>query len=224
MPATRYDAEGSEAEFEPGSRGRVLRNRLGIVRVREMQQAESASLLNVQEWAIERFDAGHRFSAADVAEIHRQWLGGIYPWAGEWRGVNVSKGGFVFAAAAQIPRLMDEFGHKELAAHTPCADMDEQRLVAALARTHAELVIIHPFRDGNGRCARLLAWLMALQAGLPPLDFSPLAGRGKAAYFAAIHAAFRMDYAPLEARFAAVIRRTWRTFGAPPGIGRRREG
>lgn len=215
MPATRYDAEGSEAEFEPGSRGRVLRNRLGIVHVREMRQAESESLLRVQEWAIERFDAGHRFSAADIAEIHRQWLGGIYPWAGEWRGVNIGKGGFVFAAAAQIPRLMDEFERKELATLTPCAGMDEQRLVAALARTHTELVIIHPFREGNGRCARILAWLMALQAGLPPLDFSPLAGRGKADYFAAIRAAFHGDYAPMEARFAAVIRRTWRVFGKP---------
>jgi len=30
----RYEATGPEAEFEPGSRGRVLRNLLGITRVR----------------------------------------------------------------------------------------------------------------------------------------------------------------------------------------------
>ena len=47
---------------------------------------------------------------------------------------------------------------------------------------------MHPFREGNGRLARLLALLMALQAGLPPLDFSPLTGRGKRAYIAGIHA------------------------------------
>jgi cell filamentation protein len=79
-----------------------------------------------------------------------------------------------------------------------------------LAVTHGELVLIHPFREGNGRCARLLAWLMALQAGLPPLDFAPLAGRGRRAYFAAVRAVWDRDYGPLEASFEAVIRRTLR--------------
>jgi hypothetical protein len=37
----RYDARGIEAEHEPGSRGRVLRNLCGIDQVRDIQQAES---------------------------------------------------------------------------------------------------------------------------------------------------------------------------------------
>ncbi len=53
----------------------------------------------------------------------------------------------------------------------------------------------------------------ALQAGLPPLDFNPLAWRGKRAYIAAIHAAFNGDYAPLAGRMQAVIRRTLRPYG-----------
>lgn len=209
---SRYVAAGIETEFEPGSRGRVLKNLLGIRRVGDMQQAESDALLAVQDWTVAHFDMTHRFTAADVCELHRQWLGGIYAWAGEYRTVNMAKGGFVFAAAGQVPRLMENFGRTELAA-TPCAGMDEPHLIEVLARSHTELVIIHPFREGNGRCARLLAWLMAMQAGLPPLDFSPMSGRGKAAYVAAIHAAFRGDYAPMQARFAAVIRRTLRSCG-----------
>jgi cell filamentation protein len=212
MPS-RYDASGIETEFEPGSRGRVLRNKLGIARVSAIQRAESEALLAVQEWALTQFSADRRFTVGDICGLHRQWLGGIYAWAGMYRGVNMMKGDFMFAAAAQVPRLMTEFERKELAMHTPCAGADRQRLVAALARTHAELVIIHPFREGNGRCARLLAWLMALQAGLPPLDFSPLAGRGKRGYIAAVHAAFNADYTPMEACFAAVIRRTLRAYG-----------
>jgi cell filamentation protein len=47
-PTDRYRAEGIENEFAPGSRGRVLRNRCRIVRVREMQLAESVALLEVQ--------------------------------------------------------------------------------------------------------------------------------------------------------------------------------
>jgi hypothetical protein len=38
---SRYAATGIEAEFEPGSRGRVLRNRCGISGVRAIQFAES---------------------------------------------------------------------------------------------------------------------------------------------------------------------------------------
>ena len=210
---SRYDAAGPQAEFEPGSRGRVLRNRLGIRRVGDMQQAETDALVAVTHWAVARFDIAHRFTAEDLCELHRQWLGGIYEWAGLYRSVNMAKGGFMFAAAPQVPRLMAQFARKELAAETPCAGMDTARLARALARTHAELVIIHPFREGNGRCARLLAYLMALQAGLPTLDFDLLAGRGKRAYIAAIHAAFSGNYAPLEERFAAVIGRTSRPYG-----------
>jgi len=45
-----YDpVNGGEVETEPGSRGRVLRNRLGIVRKREMDQAEFEALVRVQE-------------------------------------------------------------------------------------------------------------------------------------------------------------------------------
>ena len=44
---------GAEAETEPGSRGRVLRNRLGIRRKREMDQAEYEALVRTRE-AVER--------------------------------------------------------------------------------------------------------------------------------------------------------------------------
>jgi hypothetical protein len=40
---------GPEGETEPGSRGRVLRNRLGIRRKREMDVAEYEALLRAQE-------------------------------------------------------------------------------------------------------------------------------------------------------------------------------
>jgi cell filamentation protein len=77
-PTDRYCAEGIENEFEPGSRGRVLRNRCGIARVRDMQSAESSALLEVQRWALEHFSATHRFTADYLRLIHKQWLGDIY--------------------------------------------------------------------------------------------------------------------------------------------------
>jgi cell filamentation protein len=82
---------------------------------------------------------------------------------------------------------------------------------------HAELVLIHPFREGNGRSARLLSLLMGLQAGLPPLDFSVLSGKGTRPYIAAIHAAMGRDYEPMARLFGAVIKRTLRRYAGGPG-------
>ncbi|MFM9104830.1 MAG: Fic family protein [Cyanobium sp.] len=45
-------------------------------------------------------------------------------------------------------------------------------LVSGLAEVHLEVVLIHPFREGNGRIARLLLDVMACQAGIGPLDYS----------------------------------------------------
>jgi cell filamentation protein len=71
----RYEASGREAEFEPGSRGRVLRNRLGIVRVRDIEQAESEALLAAQNELLDHYTLTHRFTAEDIRAMHGRWLG-----------------------------------------------------------------------------------------------------------------------------------------------------
>jgi cell filamentation protein len=175
-----------------------------------MAEAESQALEIAQEAALERFGPSHRFSAKDICELHRLWLGPIYRWAGEYRTINVGKGGFQFAHAPLIPRLMSELERGPLRRHTPCRHTDQAAAAHALAEVHAEIILVHPFRDGNGRLARLLALLMGLQANLPPLDFSPMAGRGKRAYIAAIHAGMGTDYAPLKRLFVRIIDRSQR--------------
>jgi cell filamentation protein len=71
----------------------------------------------------------------------------------------------MFAAAAQVPRLMRQLEQGPLRLYTPCRMKSTEQQAAALAIVHAEFILIHPFREGNGRCARLLAMLMGLQAG-----------------------------------------------------------
>lgn len=199
-----------EAEYEPGSRGRVLANKLGIVRVRDIQQAESEALLSLTESLVLELTDSHRAGVDDLRSFHRQWLQDIYPWAGEYRQVNMGKGGFQFAAAHRIPHLMAEYDRDVLAVDTPCRGMDEERLIRALARTHAEFVLIHPFREGNGRLARLLNTLMAFQAGQPALDYGGIRGKKKREYIAAIHAALGGDYEPMAAVFRSVLSRSSR--------------
>jgi len=206
----RYRAKGPEAEFEPGSRRRVLRNLLGVHSAREMARRESEALLAATERLIDDTRVDQRFAANDVCRMHRIWLGDIYSWAGEYRSVNMTKDGFMFAAAEQVPRLMRDFERGPLRDCTPCrfATAGEQAL--ALAVVHAELILIHPFREGNGRCARVLATLMGLQAGLPALNFSGVRGKEKRRYIAAVHAAMDRDYEPMTGVFGRIIARTLR--------------
>jgi len=53
---------------------------------------------------------------------------------------------------------------------------------------------------------------MALQAGLPPLDFGGLKGKKRKEYFAAIRAGLDRDYKPMEEIFSGVILRTLRGY------------
>ena len=209
-----YDASGLiEAQFEPGSRGRVLRNLLGSKSKREMDQIEAQEQLRTLEELVRIYDQTHRITAADVRRIHKIWLGSIYAWAGNYRQVNLSKGDFPFAAANQIPRLMIEFEKGPLRAYTPYRFTEMNEIARTIAVVHTELLLIHPFREGNGRVARLLAVLMALQAGLPPLDFGNIKGRKRQEYFRAVQAGLDRDYKPMEKVFSAVIRRTRRVHG-----------
>jgi cell filamentation protein, protein adenylyltransferase len=206
----RYSAQGVEAEFEPGSRRRVLHNMLGIRSVREMQRRESAALLSTTQHMIDSVTLEQRFTADDILQVHRNWLGEIYPWAGEYRQVNIAKGDFMFAAAAQVPRLMQALEREVLATFTPCRVSTLQDQCRALAVVHVELILIHPFREGNGRCARLLSLLMGLQAGLPALDFGGIHGAEKHRYIAAVQAGMDRSYEPMMAVFRKVIQRTLR--------------
>ena len=212
--ANRYDTSAlPEAQFEPGSRDRVLKNKLGIKSKRLMDKVEREEQLRVIGKLAGIYDADHRFTATDICNIHKIWLGNVYEWAGKYRRVNISKGDFSFAAAMQVPKVMSEFEKGPLYEFTPCNFKTVDQIAKSLAIVHTELVLIHPFREGNGRAARMLSNLMGLQAGLPPLDFSGIVGKRKNDYLQAIHAGIEHNYLPMERIFNAVIRRTLRIRG-----------
>lgn len=210
----RYDtADFDEDQFEPGSRRRVLKNLLHITSKRDMDRTEGREQVRALEELAGLYDCDHRFTAADICRIHRNWLEPIYSWAGQYRQVNVKKGEFSFAAAAQIPKLMAELEKGVLARCTPCHSASKDRLAAVLAEVHVELVLIHSFREGNGRVARILAVLMGLQAGLPALYFDKLSGRKRQEYFGAVRAGLDRNYEPMTSLFTAVIERTLQIHG-----------
>jgi cell filamentation protein len=99
-----------------------------------------------------------------------------------------------------------EYERTALRRFTPCQFADREEIALALATVHAELVLIHPFREGNGRLARLLSTLMGLQAGFPILRFS-LMDEQRERYFAAVQAGLDLNYEPMRGLFAEIIER-----------------
>lgn len=193
---TRYTVSGTEGEFEPGSDGQVLKNKLGITDPSELQEAETELLLALYTYVLDNVEPEQPITIAMVKEWHRKWLGNLFEWAGQERSVNLSKDGFPFAAASRIKALLAAFDRNCLARLTPCAGMSRNEAVAAIAEVHVELILIHPFRDGNGRIARLLADVMAGQAGLGQLDYTAWE-QNREKYFAAIQAGLDGDYGPM---------------------------
>jgi cell filamentation protein len=210
----KYDTTGLvEAQPEPGSRGRVLKNIPGIKSKRKMDLVEEQEQQRAMEELADVYEKNHRFTANDICKIHKVWLGKVYEWAGKYRNVNISKDGFLFASAIHVPLLMNEFEKGPLRKFTPCTFTSSSDIARAIAIVHTELVLIHPFREGNGRAARILAILMALQAGLPPLDFRAIRGKKRREYFSAVQAGLDRNYEPMERIFNGVIDGTIRLHG-----------
>lgn len=203
--SNRYDVTGNpETEYQPGSNNRVLLNKLGVVDPDEMDDIELTLLDSTQTRLLDEIELDQRLTSEDLCNWHKAWLEAVYPRAGHYRSVNMQKDDYPFAAANFIPKLMADFDKRFLAVHTPCDGMDEARLVDALGICHIEFIVIHPFREGNGRLSRVLATVMALQAGMPPLDFSWMAEH-KREYFAAIEHGHAGNYGPIRTIFSTVL-------------------
>lgn len=192
----RYDTSGNpEGQFQPGSDNQVLLNKLGISDPQEMEDIELEYLIRFQLALFDELPMDQKITAKDLCEWHRCWLGSIYEWAGNYRTVTMSKDGFPFAAVPQLPKLILNFDRQYIQKYTPCD---------AMALCHVEFIVIHPFRDGNGRLGRLLTTVMALQAGMPALDFEQIE-KDKGRYIEAIHAGHAGDYEPMKLVFSEVL-------------------
>ena len=115
---------------------------------------------------------------------------------GQWRTKEVSVGRHAAPAAAQVPAFLARWS-----AVYSGVRRGEMQLVA-MAAAHHRLAWIHPFRDGNGRVARLHSHLVLGQLGLTNGLWSPLRGfaRTQADYYAHLAAADEPRAGDLDGR------------------------
>lgn len=160
----------------------------------DLNEAEQANIDDAVAWTQLRRDPDI-LTEGFVFELHRRMFGDVWSWAGSTRKtgknigidpvqIHVQLGGLLRDARFWVDQ--DSFPPDEIA-----------------VRLHHALVAIHPFPNGNGRHARLMADLFIAELGGAPFSWGSGTLRGigalRAEYIGALRAADRHDFAPLLA-------------------------
>jgi Fic-DOC domain mobile mystery protein B len=159
---------------------------------RELNAAEQENILRAQQWAMD----GRRrdlLSEKFVKDLHRRMLGDVWRWAGKFRTTERNIGIDYWLIATELRRLLDD-------AKTWIA-YDSYPRDEIGARFHHRLTQVHPFPNGNGRHARLMADLLIIQLGGERFSWGRESlrepGQARARYIEALRAADAHDIGPL---------------------------
>lgn len=95
----------------------------------------------------------HTFDKKHFMNIHKFLFEDLYPFAGKFRTENIYKGNFTFAnweyIDEQLTKLLDK-----LKSENYLQGLNKKDLAKRLSYYLAELNVLHPFREGNGRTIR----------------------------------------------------------------------
>ncbi|GAA4475362.1 Fic family protein [Phytohabitans houttuyneae] len=154
------------------------------------------------EWA----ESNERLREFEIRGLHGLVCAGE-DYAGKYKTKSNAIGGSAHRTTEpwDVPRSMGELSSWWF----------ESSIDPALEATvvHAWLTHVHPFEDGNGRMARILANFALIRNGFPPLLIRSGADRGQ--YYDALARSDDGDILPLYELFVSVLRRTVKTMAAP---------
>jgi Fic-DOC domain mobile mystery protein B len=150
---------------------------------------EEANIAEGERWAL-RQKKKELLDAPFLQALHQKMFGDTWAWAGKFRLSNKNIGVEWAEVPVRVRQLLDntqaQIEHKAY---------PEDELAI---RFHHQLVLIHPFPNGNGRHARLMADLLALKLGQPRFTWGSQLGAALAApsqvrhaYIKALHEADR---------------------------------
>jgi len=129
-----------------------------------------------------------------LKKVHRAMFDETWQWAGVLRKKNINLGADWHQIQDELKRLADDIKYWN--------EDNNLNLLERSIRLHHRLVKIHPFVNGNGRHARLVAdiFLSAHNEKLPEWPEAGLIERTdvRKRYIQALQAADKGDYGPLE--------------------------
>ncbi len=159
----------------------------------ELDQLEQANISSGLRWlGRQRTDV---LTDHFVIVLHKRLFGDVWDWAGTFRKMDKNVGIDPPHIPVELRALMGDLKY--------WADNKIYPPLEAAVRLHHRLVKIHPFPNGNGRHARVMAdSILDRVYGARPIDWAgghdlQKMNARRAAYIAALKAADGGDYAPL---------------------------
>ena len=141
----------------------VLKNKLNIRDNKLLKTAEEEITLIKQMELLKNPIKGN-FSKAHFMNIHKFIFEDVYPFAGKIRREQISKADTMFYPPHLIDMELDKVFAK-IKEKNMLKEAEKEKTFDNLAYVMAELNIIHPFREGNGRSIREFIRLMAKRMG-----------------------------------------------------------
>lgn len=150
----------------------------------ELNEWERENILRARAWALNPGQLRKAEPAADgyVRELHRRMFDQTWRWAGQYRHTEKNIGILVHEIRERLGTLLGDVSYwiANQTYHT-----DEIAI-----RFHHQLTVIHPFPNGNGRHARLIADVLAVKLGRPEFTWGrteiAAAGSARDAYLRAL--------------------------------------
>lgn len=163
-----YEDKGDIKYCYPGTN--VLRNKLNIQDLDILHEAER-DYSSIRQVELYKKGITGDFSLKHLCSIHRQLFQDIYPWAGEIRTVDISKG--TIFCLVQFIEEQFAFLYRKLKKENFLKDITDQKEMAEkLAYYLGEINMIHPFREGNGRTQRIYMEQLCMNNGRFEIDFT----------------------------------------------------
>lgn len=183
----------------------------GIIPRSQLIPLEIEGIKKAWDFVLKKSEKGKLPLTSDfVKEIHKIGFGWIFPkMGGKFRTVEVTISNHIPPKFYLIPQLMEDF-IKDLQTrikHLPKIEDENflNELVSLLAWAHHRFLWIHPFKDYNGRIARLLNNIILLNLNLPPIELKVETKSGRKKYIEALQSADNHDYSKLEKIFKSAI-------------------
>lgn len=142
----------------------ILKNLPGItdpILLDSFERVEAAEEI----FDLQKYPVDGSFDSAHLKEIHRRIFQNVYPWAGEFRQVNLRRSASYYFAMVQFIERNLENTLAKLAAENHLKGLNAAAFAARAAYYLGEMNTIHPFREGNGRTQREFIRELAAEAG-----------------------------------------------------------
>jgi cell filamentation protein len=145
-------------------------NKLGISVVEDLDEAEGR-IVSIRDVQLARSPLPGAYNLAHLKRFHEQLFGDIYEWAGKTRYVNIFKDQDSAFCAWQFVDEHTSGLLNELQRDGHLIGLGAIEFVRRLAYFYGELIVLHPFREGNGRTIRAFLRQLGASAGFL-LDWS----------------------------------------------------